>query len=76
MLSAEKSLHAHLGFLHPAQIRLPLQHPELTNEEYVSPAEYAKYMLNSIFTPCPKGRSLDTFRLYEAMEAGSIPVRM
>eukprot|EP00051_Salpingoeca_urceolata_P005781 m.77130 g.77130 ORF g.77130 m.77130 type:complete len:462 (+) comp14537_c1_seq3:3177-4562(+) len=49
-------------------------HPEVTNEAYVAPKEYGRIMLDSIFTPCPKGRSLDTFRLYEAMEAGSIPV--
>lgn len=24
--------------------------------------------------PCPKGRNIDTFRMYEAIEAGAIPV--
>ena len=51
-----------------------MQHPEVTNKEYVNPTIYADTMMESIFTPCPKGRSMDTFRLYEAIEAGSIPV--
>ena len=52
-----------------------VQHPEVTNAEYVPPEKYAEIMQDSVFTPCPKGRSLDTFRLYESIESGSIPVR-
>jgi hypothetical protein len=35
---------------------------------------YAEVMLNSVFALCPKGHSVEQFRLYEAMEAGAIPV--
>ena len=36
---------------------------------------YKKILEQSIFIPCPKGNnSVDTFRLYEAIEAGSIPI--
>ena len=49
-------------------------HPELTNAEYLPPERYAQVLAESVFAPCPKGRSLETFRFYEAIEAGAIPV--
>ena len=49
-------------------------HPELTNADYIPPSKYAELMQESIFAPCPKGRALDTFRIYEALESGAIPV--
>ena len=40
-------------------------------------AEYAKILADSIFVPAPQGgASNDSFRIYEALEAGSIPVVM
>ena len=37
--------------------------------------DYKKILEQSIFVPCPRGNSSpDTFRLYEAIEAGSIPI--
>ena len=50
------------------------QHPEVTNADYIPPEEYAKILLESAFAPCPRGRALDTFRIYEALEAGAIPI--
>lgn len=49
-------------------------HPDLSHEEYVPPSRYAQIMGDSIFVPCPKGHSIETFRFYEAIEAGAIPV--
>jgi len=49
-------------------------HPELTNDEYIHPEKYAELMQDSIFVPCPRGRALDTFRIYEALESGAIPI--
>lgn len=49
-------------------------HPELTNDEYIHPDKYAELMQASIFVPCPRGRALDTFRIYEALESGAIPI--
>ena len=38
-------------------------------------AEYADLLSKSIFVPAPQGgASIDSFRIYEALEAGSIPV--
>ncbi|CAI3957711.1 hypothetical protein [Commensalibacter papalotli (ex Botero et al. 2024)] len=37
--------------------------------------EYREYMENSIFIPCPAGFvHLDSFRIYESLEAGCIPI--
>ena len=36
--------------------------------------EYISEMLNSIFIPCPNGMSPETFRVYEALENGAIPL--
>jgi len=39
------------------------------------PAEvYRQALLESVFTICPPGHSPETFRLFEAVEAGSIPI--
>jgi len=41
----------------------------------LSTQDYKKILEQSIFVPCPRGNSSpDTFRLYEAIEAGSIPI--
>lgn len=41
---------------------------QLKHEEYIS------ILLNSIFVPCPEGMNAETFRFYEALECGAIPV--
>jgi hypothetical protein len=35
---------------------------------------YRRTLLESVFTICPSGHSSETFRLFEAVEAGSIPI--
>ncbi len=40
----------------------------LTREEYLGA------MLDSVFVPCPDGNNPETFRFYEALQAGSIPL--
>lgn len=49
-------------------------HGTANNEEYVSPTQYHDVMLNSMFAICPKGHSVEQFRIYEAIETGAIPV--
>lgn len=47
------------------------------NAGILSPTDYAAQLLQSTFVLCPVGNcSLDTFRLYEACEAGAIPVTL
>jgi len=40
----------------------------------LSSAEYTEMMLSSMFVPCPGGMNHETFRLYEALESGCIPL--
>tara|TARA_Y100000361_G_scaffold65879_1_gene57854 strand:- start:3184 stop:4272 length:1089 start_codon:yes stop_codon:yes gene_type:complete len=49
------------------------------DENQIDVKEYKKILSNSIFCPCPSGWGganglKDCFRLYEALEAGSIPI--
>jgi hypothetical protein len=42
--------------------------------ENVSEKEYLSYMLDTIFVPCIGGNNNETFRFYEALECGCIPI--
>ncbi len=35
---------------------------------------YSKICLNTMFVPCPRGQNVETFRFYEALEHGCIPI--
>jgi len=41
---------------------------QLTKEQYI------ELLQNTIFVPCPEGNNVETYRLYEALECGCIPV--
>jgi len=36
--------------------------------------DYLDLLSDTIFVPCPRGNNIETFRLYEALESGCIPV--
>eukprot|EP00045_Choanoeca_perplexa_P015180 m.185126 g.185126 ORF g.185126 m.185126 type:complete len:164 (-) comp16911_c0_seq35:2788-3279(-) len=62
---------------HPDKVFLHVSdawHKNLSSKAYVHPAEYATVLQDTVFAPCPWGHSADTFRFYEAIEAGAIPV--
>ena len=40
----------------------------------LSAKDYKEIMLNTMFVPCPGGMNWETFRLYEALECGCIPL--
>ena len=42
--------------------------------ELMQTTEYIKVLLDSVFTLVPAGHNPETYRMYEAVEAGSIPV--
>jgi hypothetical protein len=45
------------------------------SSDSLSTQEYKNILEQSIFAPCPRGNtSVDTFRLYEALEVGAIPI--
>jgi len=41
---------------------------------YVLPGEYRRILINSTFTLCPDGHNPEAYRIFEACEAGSIPI--
>ena len=45
------------------------KHPEQLNEQ-----SYLELLMDTIFIPCPRGNNIETFRFYEALECGCIPV--
>lgn len=47
---------------------------EWNDSENLSKREYLTKLVNTIFVPCPDGMNSETFRLYEALEAGCIPL--
>jgi hypothetical protein len=36
--------------------------------------EYLDILSDTVFLPCPRGNNIETFRFYEALERGCIPV--
>lgn len=42
--------------------------------EQLDKKEYSNALLNSIFIPCPGGNNIETFRFWEALEHGAIPL--
>ena len=42
--------------------------------ENLSKSDYLAILINTIFVPCPIGVNAETFRFYEALEAGCIPL--
>jgi GR25 family glycosyltransferase involved in LPS biosynthesis len=59
--------------------RVPGDHKLVFMDEWNSPKmlgreENLSIMLNSWFVPCPAGNNGETFRIYEALEAGALPI--
>eukprot|EP00049_Salpingoeca_infusionum_P025808 m.21771 g.21771 ORF g.21771 m.21771 type:complete len:555 (+) comp8334_c0_seq1:179-1843(+) len=48
--------------------------PNDASTGYVNSTTYAAIMRESAFTLCPKGNSVEQYRIYEALESASIPV--
>jgi hypothetical protein len=42
--------------------------------EKITRNQYVAILLDSLFVPCPPGNNPETFRLYEALECGCIPL--
>ncbi len=59
------------GSMEPHSLRLvdSWDSPEkLTRNQYIAS------LLDSVFVPCPPGNNVETFRLYEALECGCLPI--
>ena len=48
--------------------------PDWNDPGQLKKDQYLELLQNSIFTPCPEGNNVETYRLYEALECGCIPV--
>jgi hypothetical protein len=59
--------------------QVPGDHKLVFMDEWNSPSmlgreETLSILLNSWFVPCPAGNNGETFRIYEALEAGAVPI--
>ena len=44
------------------------------DQQQLKEEEYLALMLNSKFVPCPPGQNVETYRFYEALACGCIPI--
>ena len=44
------------------------------HERNLTTANHLNMLLDSVFALCPRGNNLETFRFYEALESGAIPI--
>jgi len=58
------------GFVHMT----PIWRKDPGSKGYIAPPEYRKVLLNSQFTLCPQGHNPEAFRIFEAVDSGSIPI--
>jgi hypothetical protein len=49
-------------------------YPDWRHPGQLDQDDYLNLLLNTIFVPCPRGNNVETFRFYEALECGCIPV--
>jgi hypothetical protein len=48
---------------------------DTATKNFLPRPEYKKVLFDTVFTPCPMGNvNLESFRVYEALECGSIPI--
>ena len=44
------------------------------HERKLTTANHLDMLLETVFALCPRGNNFETFRFYEALESGAIPV--
>ena len=47
---------------------------EWNSEEAVGYEEYLEILLDTVYVPCPGGNNSETYRFYEALECGCVPI--
>jgi hypothetical protein len=60
-----------LKILQPHTLRL---FNEWKDSKSLGKEEYLSNVLDSVFVPCPKGNNIETYRFYEALECGCVPI--
>jgi hypothetical protein len=48
--------------------------PKWQDPDNLGKAAYLELLLDSVFAPCPAGQNAETFRIYEAIECGAVPL--
>ena len=48
--------------------------PDWNHQSSVPQSQYISTLLDTVFVPCPEGMNPETFRFYEALECGCIPL--
>jgi GR25 family glycosyltransferase involved in LPS biosynthesis len=63
-----------LGALEEIEPKLLRYYPDWNDPSQLKEAEYLSLLQDTKFVPCPRGNNIETFRFYEAIESGCIPV--
>ncbi len=63
-----------MGVLEAAQPRYVKWFDDWNSPNQLGEDEYIALLLNSKFVPCPRGQNVETYRFYEALECGCVPV--
>jgi hypothetical protein len=73
LASTRRSLVNHLSSLKPNFIHI--SGAGTRKQKLLNPEQYLGILGDSVFVPCPMGNvNLETFRLYEALDSGAIPI--
>ena len=63
-----------MQILEAIQPRYIVWYSDWNDPKQMKSDEYISLLLNSIFVPCPKGQNIETYRFYEALDCGCIPL--
>jgi len=60
--------------LHALEPKRVTFYTEWASKEQLSQPDYLALLQDTMFVPCPRGNNVETYRFYEALENGCIPV--
>jgi GR25 family glycosyltransferase involved in LPS biosynthesis len=63
-----------LSALEKIEPKLLTYYPDWNDSSQLKESEYISLLQDTIFVPCPRGNNIETYRFYEAIESGCIPV--
>ena len=73
LASTRRSLAHHLVEVQPGYLHITGTRAQ--SATWLGPEEYTGILRDSVFAPCPMGNvNLESFRLYEALDCGAIPI--
>ena len=63
-----------LSVLEKIEPKVLTYYPDWNDPSQLKESEYLSLLQDTIFVPCPRGNNIETYRFYEAIESGCIPV--